>query len=150
MRMIRRIWGAAAALVLAAASACSDDTALGPLAGGLAGQWYLTSMDGCPLTSTTCDNRSNVIAGTLDFGLDGSVRRVVTYRGTGPAPLVWRETGTAHMVGDTSVQLRVFDETGNGPRILVGELNGINMRIRYPHPADGEAVEIWTWRTVIN
>jgi len=140
---------------LVALLGCSDPSGPEASPSMIAGTWELTSVDGCPLGAAPTSSeacrfaRSSAVAGELRFALDGRVVRTVTYR-MGTGTVRYTETGTVRLPAPDQVVLELYDAEGRGLRPMPGRIEGGQMIFRYPHPADGETVEVFTARTVIN
>jgi hypothetical protein len=135
---------------LLGALACSEATG----AGGdpsPAGTYLLDSVDGCApgLEAQRCfPQPSWVLEGRMVLGADGRVTRTMSYQSPGDAaPVTLVASGTYLRVGNlVAFALREEPATVSHvwrPRAV---LSDGALVLRYPHPADGEIVEVFTRR----
>jgi hypothetical protein len=117
----------------------------------VAGTYFLESVDGCApgLEARQCFPRPSwVLDGTMTLAADGRVTRTVRYQlPTDASPVALVATGTYTRVGDVVV-FALRERAGPPshvwrPRAVLSEDALI---LRYPHPADGETVEVFSRR----
>jgi hypothetical protein len=114
----------------------------------VAGTYVLESVDGCEpgLEAQQCFPRPSwVVEGTMVLTVDGGVSRTMRYQlPSDPQPASLVATGTYSRVGD--LVLFALREDGGAAshtwRASADHSDG-RLRLRYPHPADGETVEIF-------
>jgi hypothetical protein len=133
-------------LVLAAALACGQPT--GSVAAA-AGTYVLASVDGCtvgtPAEQCPFPPRSWIIDGTMVLRLDGSATRAMRYRfPADPSPRTELAVGTFTVRG-SAVDFALREDGGTSPYVWRNRatLSGDSLTLRYPHPADGETVEVF-------
>ena len=135
---------------LLCALACGDATDSG---GDLsaAGTYLLESVDGCApgLEARQCYPRPSwVLDGTMALADDGRVTRTVRYQfPTDTAPVTLIAIGTYSRVGDVVV-FDLREHAGASPHVWSPSavLSSGALTLRYPNPADGETVEVFSRR----
>ena len=137
-----------AVMLLWTGAACGDASGPGD---PTAGTYVLESVDGCAPgpSAAECDPRpSYVVAGQVVLGDDGTVTRTMQYAVPGEPssdPVVsrgtfvrWDATVTFALVQDGDENRYVWR-----PRAHLAEGR---LTLRFPHPADGETVEVFARR----
>jgi hypothetical protein len=129
---------------------CSE--AIGPLAGvATAGTYLLESVDGCapgPAAAECFPRPSWVLDGAMVLRTDGSVTRTMQYRfPSDPAAGRVVVSGTYSRRGNV-VDFALLEDV-QGARYVWrphAALSEHRLTLRYPHPADGETVEVFARR----
>ena len=133
--------------VLLCAVGCGEATG----AGGdpsEADTYHLESVDGCApgVEAQQCFPRPSwVVDGSMVLAADGSVTRTVRYQlPSDRMPVTVVATGTYSRRGNLVVfALREGTEAGAYVWRPTAVLSGEVLTLRYPHPADGEIVEVF-------
>jgi hypothetical protein len=134
---------------LLCAFGCGDSTGLA--GDSPTGTYLLESVDGCApgLEAQQCFPRPSwVLEGTMVLAGDGRVTRTVTYQlPSDTSPVTYVATGTYSRVGD-SVVFALREGAGATSHVWrpATVLSGDDLVLRYPHPADGEIVEVFSRR----
>jgi hypothetical protein len=135
-------------LLLVTGLGCGVITDPGP-ASRTAGTYVLESVDGCapgPAAAECFPRPSWVLAGEMVLQTDGSVTRTMHYEfPSDPAAGTMEVSGTYRRRGN-SVDFALVETVGDSryvwrPRALLSEHR---LTLRYPHPADGETVEVFS------
>ena len=137
----------AAVVALVGVLGCGEPTGI-PATPGAAGTYTLESVDGCapgPAAAECFPRPSWVVEGTMVLRGDGTVTRTMRYHfpaPTGPVTVVG--VGTFRLDGG-AVEFALRENAGTAPSIWRSraELTAEGLTLRYPHPADGEAVEVF-------
>ena len=125
---------------------------VGPIAGAAtAGTYVLESVDGCapgPAAAECSPRPSWALDGEMVLGADGRVTRTMRYQfPSEPADGAVTLSGSYSLHGDVVVFALV--ERAGGARYtwrLRGMFSDGRLTLRYPHPADGETVEVFARR----